>query len=205
MNDTPTRRPNWIRRMYAWTLKWVETKYALPAMCTVSFAESSFFPIPPDVLLAPMCFAQPKKWHIYAFWCTIASVVGGVFGWAIGYYLWTWTSSFFFTYVPGFSPERFAKIGEWYQQYSFWIIVAKGLTPIPYKLVTIAAGVFKVDLLTLIVASIICRASRFYLVAGLIRAFGEKGKNFIEKHLETTLIISFILLVLGIAAIKLIH
>jgi membrane protein YqaA with SNARE-associated domain len=198
-------KSNLLRRLYAWTLHWAETPYALPALCFLSFIESSVFPLPPDLLLAPLCFSQPKKWLTYAFWCTVFSVLGGILGWVIGFYLWQWTSSFFFHYVPGFTQARFDKVGSWYQENAFWIIVAKGLTPIPYKLVTITAGVFKVSLLTLITASIFCRSGRFFLVAGLIRFLGPKAHDFIEKHLETTLLVTFVLLILGFFALKLLH
>ncbi|MEO7934145.1 MAG: YqaA family protein [Chthoniobacterales bacterium] len=196
---------NLVRRFYDWTMHWSETKYALPALFAISFAESSFFPIPPDVLLMAMCFSTPKKWWQYALWCTLASVLGGILGWAIGFYLWDMVKGFFFGHIPGFHEAAFNKMGAWLQQNGFWLIVAKGFTPIPYKLVTIAAGAFKYPLESLILASIFCRAGRFFLVAALIRYFGVKIRPFLEKYLDLVLFGMLILLVLGFVALKYLH
>ncbi len=203
--DQPLPKKSFVRRCYDWTMHWSETPMALPALFVISFAESSFFPIPPDVLLMAMCFSTPKKWWKYALWCTVASVLGGILGWAIGFYLWDLVKGFFFSHIPGFHEEAFNKMGAWLQQHGFWLIVAKGFTPIPYKLVTIAAGAFKFPLEQLILASILCRAGRFFLVAGLIRFFGVKIRPFLEKYLDLVLFGMLILLVLGFGALKFLH
>ncbi|MDD5199461.1 MAG: DedA family protein [Terrimicrobiaceae bacterium] len=195
-----TRNP--LRKLYYWTLHWAGTRYAIPALFVISFAEASFFPIPPDALLLPMCFARPKKWFVYAFWCLVASVLGAIAGWTIGLYLWHAVSGFFFHWIPGFTPERFEKMSALYQQYGFWIIMVKGLTPIPFKLITISAGACHVSLPTLVVAAIISRGARFFLLAGMVRAFGEAVKPFLEKYLDWVLLACFVLLIAGLFALK---
>lgn len=204
-DNQPQPRKNWLRRSYDWTMHWSETRFALPALMGISFAESSFFPIPPDVLLMAMCFSKPKKWWQYALWCSLASVLGGILGWGIGYYFWDLVKDFFFNHIPGFKEAAFNKIGLWLDQNGFWLIVAKGFTPVPYKIVTIAAGAFKFDLLQLIGASIICRSGRFFIVAGLIRYFGVRIRPFLEKYLDLVLIGMLVLIVLGFVALRYLH
>jgi membrane protein YqaA with SNARE-associated domain len=195
-----TRNP--LRKLYYWTLHWSGTRFAVPALFVISFAEASFFPIPPDALLLPMCFAQPKKWHIYAFWCLLASVLGAVAGWYIGLYLWQAVSGFFYQWIPGFTAAKFDKMAILYQQYGFWVIMAKGLTPIPFKIITISAGACEVPLHILVIASVISRGLRFYGLALLVRLFGDRAKPFIEKYLSWVLLACFVLLVGGIFALK---
>lgn len=195
-----TRNP--LRKLYFWTLHWADTPYALFALFVISFTESSFFPIPPDVLLLPMCFARPKKWLSYAFWCTTASVLGGVAGWFIGYFVWEALSGFFYQWIPGFTPEAFARFSQLYQEHGFWVVLLKGLTPIPFKLITVSAGACHVSLGMLVVAAIISRGARFFLLAFLIRMFGATIKPFIEKYLDQVLLLGFILIVLGFLMIK---
>ncbi len=185
-------------------MHWSETRYALPALCAIAFAESSFFLIPPDVLLIAMCFASPRKWWKYAVLCTVASVAGGVFGWWIGHAFWDVTQGIFFK-IPGFSPDKFEMVQKLFQGNAFLAILGAAFTPIPYKIFTIAAGVFNVPITTLIVASVAGRGGRFLLVAGLIRVFGPQVRPFLEKHFEWTALALFLLGVGGIVAIKLLH
>lgn len=195
-----TRSP--LRKLYYWTLHWAGTRFAVPALFAISFAEASFFPIPPDALLLPMCFARVKKWFIYAFWCTLASVLGAIAGWYIGFYLWDAVKDFFFKWIPGFTPKKFQDMASAYQQYGFWIILAKGLTPIPFKLITISAGACHVPLHTVIISSIISRGARFFGLALLVRIFGDRARPFIEKYLTWVLLACFVLLVAGIFVLK---
>jgi len=195
-----TRNP--LHKLYYWTLHWAGTRFAIPALCVISFAEASFFPIPPDALLLPMCFAKPKKWLTYAFWCTLASVLGAVAGWSIGFYLWHLVSGFFFHWIPGFTPAKFESMAALYQKYGFWIIMAKGLTPIPFKLITISAGACQVSLPTLIIAAIISRGARFFGLALLVRIFGDRARPFIEKYLTWVLLACFVALILGLFCLK---
>ena len=195
-----TKNP--LRKLYYWTLHWADTKYALPALCLLSFTESSFFPIPPDILLMAMCFARPQKWALYAAWCTVASVLGGVFGWFLGWGFWGMTQNFFFSVVPGFTPEIFDKVQQLYADNAFLAILTAAFTPIPYKVFTVAAGVFAISIPTLILASIIGRGGRFFLVGGIIRFFGPRAKPFLEKNFEWATVLLLILFIGGFAAIK---
>jgi membrane protein YqaA with SNARE-associated domain len=195
-----TRSP--LRKLYYWTLHWAGTRFATPMLSIISFAEASFFPIPPDALLLPMCFAKPRKWWIYAFWCTLFSVLGAIAGWLIGLYLWDATKEFFFRWIPGFTPAKFDSMAGLYQQYGFWIIMAKGLTPIPFKIITISAGACHVSIWHLIVASIISRGARFFGLALLVRIFGDRVRPFIEKYLTWVLLACLAVLILGIYALK---
>lgn len=198
-------RPNSIRRLYDWTLSWADRPGGKRAMVGLSFIESSFFPIPPDPLLMALCFGKPKDWWKYALWCSIASVAGGVFGWWIGMTFWQATETFFFKMVPGFTPELFAMVQEKYNENAFLAILTAAFTPIPYKVFTIASGVFKVGLTTLISASIIGRSARFFMVAGTIRLFGPAIKPHLEKYLEVAAITMFLLGLAGFLALKWLH
>jgi len=192
---------NPIRKLYFWTLHWADTKYALPALFFISFIESSFFPIPPDVLLMAMCFAVPRKWLTYAFWCTVASMLGGVFGWFIGWSFWELTHSFFYSAIPGFTPEVFEKVQDFYQRYDFWAVFIGAFTPLPYKVFTIAAGVCSVDIPMFMLASFLGRGLRFLMVAALIRLFGVMVKPFLEKHFNLATVVFVVLLILGFGSL----
>lgn len=166
------------------------------ALFLLSLAESSFFPIPPDVMLVPMCVAKPKKAFYYAFWCSVASVIGGVIGYLIGTYAWDAVGPFFFDHIPGFTHEKFAKVGGWYADWNFWIVFTAGFTPIPYKLITITAGVFGIFFPTFLLASAISRSARFFLVAFLLNRWGPAAQVFIEKHFNKVAI-AFVVLLIG--------
>ena len=198
-----TRHP--IKKLYFWTLHWAETKWALPALILVAFVESSFFLIPPDVLLMAMVFGKREKWMSYALWCTIGSVAGAVLGWAIGWWFWDATSGFFYNVIPGFTPEKFGKVEVLYQNNAWLAILASAFTPIPYKIFTIASGVMHVSLSILIPASIIGRGARFFLVAGLIRWMGPRVRPFLEKHFDLASLVFLLLAIAGFAAIKFLH
>lgn len=198
----PAKRPNALRRLYNWTLSWAETPYGTPALAGLSFAESSFFPIPPDVLLAALCFGSPRKWWWYATVCSIASVLGGVLGWAIGLFFWEVSQDFFFSYIPGFTQENFDLVAAKYEEGAFLAILGAAFTPIPYKVFTILSGVTSIHLGTLVLASVIGRSGRFFLVAALIRYGGVRMKPFLEKYFELFALLLFVLMVLGFLAIK---
>jgi len=202
MSETTVVKKNPLRRLYEWTLHWADTPYGLPALFIISFAESSFFPIPPDVLLLALCFARPQKWYLYAFWCTVASVLGGVFGWYLGLGFWYLVDDLFFQVVPGFTPEIFALVQTKYQENAFLAILTAAFTPIPYKVFTIASGVFSVSVVTVILASIVGRGARFFLVCGTVRFFGPLIKPYVEKYFEIAVTLLFLLGVVGFFAIK---
>jgi membrane protein YqaA with SNARE-associated domain len=195
-------KQNWLRRLYGWTIHWAATPQAVPALVFIAFIESSFFPIPPDVLLMALCFAHPKRWAHFAFWCTVGSVAGGVFGWWIGHALWGAVAPWFFSHVPGFTEATFLKVEGFYQQNAFLFILTAAFTPIPYKVFTVASGVFAVPIPTVVSASILGRAGRFFLVAAGIRLGGPKLKPHIEKYLEVAVTLLFLLGIGGFMAIK---
>ncbi len=193
------------RRLYDWTLSWAHRPSSSLALFGLSFAESSCFPIPPDVLLIPLVMGNTKKWLRLATICTIASVLGALAGYGIGRELWHLVNSLFFNYVPGFTPEAFEKVRVLYETHNFWIVFTAGFTPIPFKLITITGGVFQVSLMPFVVAAIVSRGARFFLVAGLVRLFGPKVQPFIERYFNW-LTLAFVLLAAGgIAAVKYLH
>ena len=187
-----------LRRLYDWVLALSARPSAPYALAGVSFAESSFFPIPPDVILIPMCLARPNRAFFYATVCTIASVLGGLLGYAIGSVLYETVGKWLIQlYGYGQQAEAFrAAYAEW----GHWVILVKGVTPIPYKLVTITAGFAEYNLFWFVVLSLITRGLRFYLVAGLLYWLGPPAKEFIEKRLELMFFAFMVIFILGILA-----
>lgn len=175
-------RPGPLRRLYLWTMRQAQGKHAWRSLAAVSFAESSFFPIPPDVMLLPMMLADRKRAFLLAGLCTVASVLGGIAGYAIGMFLFdsigNWLVSLY-----GYE-DKMEALRHQYAEYGAWIILIKGATPIPYKLITIASGIFHYPFAMFVLLSVITRAARFYILAVLIYLFGEPIRNFIEKRLE---------------------
>jgi membrane protein YqaA with SNARE-associated domain len=170
-----------LRDLYDRVIRLSESRKALPTLAAVSFMESSFFPIPPDVILVPMCLAQPHKARLYAAVCTVASVLGGILGYFIGAFLYDTLGQWLISlYGYGDSVEAFRAA---YAKWGAWIILIKGMTPIPYKIVTIASGFAGYDCFMFVLLSIITRGARFFLVAELLRIYGEPIREFIEKRL----------------------
>lgn len=201
--NPPATKKGPIRRLYDWVLHWADTPYALPALCVLSFAESSFFPIPPDVLLVALCIGNVQKGYRFALWCSIASVLGGMAGYGIGALLWTdGVREFFTTYV--FSQDKFDYVGGLYERWNFWIVFVAAFTPIPYKVITITAGVFGVSFPLFVLASVIGRSARFFLVAWLFRRYGPPIKDFIERRFALVTIVGTALLIGGFLAFKLV-
>lgn len=183
-----------IRLMYDWVIRLAGHRHALPAMGTVAFLESSFFPIPPDVMLVPMVLADRRRAFRIAAVCTVASVLGGLLGYAIGYWLFETLGAWVVRlYGLQAGMESFR---EGFARHGMWIILVKGLTPIPYKLVTIASGAAHFDLFTFVWASVLTRGARFFLIAALLWKFGEPVRLFIEKHL-TLLTWAFLVALVG--------
>lgn len=190
----------YIRSLYDWTLRISAHRHATRGLAAVSFAESSFFPIPPDIVLIPMCVARRDRAFFYAFVCTVSSVIGGLFGYAIGYFLYeTLGEPIIRFYGAG---ADFAALQAKYDEWGGWIILAKGMTPIPYKILTILSGVLHQNLVVFFVASIAARAMRFFLVAFLIWKFGAPIQAFIERRLMLMTMLFLALLIGGFAAIK---
>lgn len=201
METSAAPRPGPIRRLYNWTISWADRPHGTWALFLIAFAESSFFPIPPDVLLLALCFGARQKWAKYALVCTAGSVLGGIAGWLIG---WGLAESVAKPLLGAFDPDGStqAQIQLWYEQYGFLGILIAAITPIPYKVFTIASGMFHYSLPLLIVASVIGRGFRFFVVAAIIRIFGPKFRPFIEKNLEWCFAAAGLLLVAGFVAIK---
>ncbi len=191
-----------LRSLYHWVIHWADTPYGTPALAVISFAESSFFPIPPDVLQIALSVGRPKRSFLYAAVSAAASVAGGVLGFYIGRLFWDAVSWIFFGYVPGFTVENFEYVQKQYHENAMFAIFAAAFTPIPYKVFTIAAGVFQVPLTTLLIASAAGRSARFFLVATCIYLFGPTVKNLLEKYFELATVILAVLFVGGFMAVK---
>ena len=170
-----------LRRIYDWCIDAAHKPYALWILAVVAFAESSFFPVPPDVMLIPMSLARPQRAWLYATVCTAASVLGGILGYAIGALLYD-TLGQWLIKVYGYG-DNFEAFREAYAQWGAWIILIKGLTPIPFKIVTIASGFAGYNLFYFVVLSLITRGARFFLEAELLRIYGEPIRGFIEERL----------------------
>ncbi len=193
---------NFLKKLYYWVLHWAETPYGPLALFLLAVAESSFFPIPPDPLLIALCLGSVKKSWRFAFYTSVASIIGGILGYAIGYFFWESVNSFFYHYIPGFTKEIFQTVLLHYQKSGFWYVFAAGFTPIPYKIFTIASGVFKLNLPLFIIASTVSRSLRFFAVAALFKKFGPGIKSFIEKYFNLFALLFFILLLGGFLVIK---
>ncbi len=181
-------------------LHWAETPYGVPALFILAFAESSFFPVPPDVLLIALAISIPKKALKYAAICSIGSVLGGVLGYGIGLYGYEAIGQPIVDFYHG--QPIMDKVKLWYDEYGFLGILIAAITPIPYKVFTIASGVFTFDFWEFLLASIVGRSARFFVVAGLIWQFGPAIKSFIDKYFNILCIVFMILLIGGFVLIK---
>jgi membrane protein YqaA with SNARE-associated domain len=191
---------NSIRKMYNWVVGWSESKNAERALGGIAVAESSFFPIPPDPLLIAMTTVQPKKYLRFATICTVGSVIGGLIGYAIGVGLFESVGQWIInTYGL---QEQFVRAGELFEANAFFAVLIAGFTPIPYKIIAISAGVFQINLVTFIIASIIGRGGRFFLVAFAMHHFGKRYKDKIEKYIDLLSLAFVALLILGFVALR---
>jgi len=197
-----SKRPGPLKRLYRWVLHWADTPYGTPALFLLAFAESSFFPIPPDVLQIALSISKPRRSFYYALVSGIGSVAGGLAGWLIGFAFWSAVGDFFYRYVPGCTPENFQRVQALYEQNAFWAILGAAFTPIPYKVFTIAAGIFHISIPVLLIASILGRFGRFFLVASAIYMLGPGIQSLLEKYFEWVTLALFVLLVGGFLAIR---
>lgn len=188
-------RERMFKRLYQWTLSLAESPRAPYALGAVSFAESSFFPIPPDVILLPMAAARPEKAWSYALICTITSVVGGIVGYLIGALLYD-TVGQWIIHLYGMESKMDALRAQ-YQHWGWAVILIKGLTPIPYKLVTIVSGLLGYDFLLFVLLSLITRGARFFMIAGLMNRFGGPIKAAMDKHFGVIMIALIVIVVAG--------
>ncbi|MDC0194723.1 DedA family protein [Alphaproteobacteria bacterium] len=189
-----------LRKLYEWTLAKAAHKNASWFLSIVSFTESSFFPIPPDIILIPMIIAKKTKAFFYAFICTISSLFGGVAGYCIGYFFY---NSIGFIIIGHYGlSDQFTNFEQYYNDLGVWIVLGAGFTPFPFKFITIASGVFELNFFLFICVSFISRGARFYLIAMLLKIFGDKIKLLIEKYFNLLASLFFILLIGGIVLLK---
>ncbi len=189
-----------IKRMYDWVLHWADTPYGVPALFCLAFAESSFFPIPPDVLLIALAIAIPKRSFYFALMCTLGSVIGGVVGYGIGHFAYAAIGEPIVQMYDG--KLVMDKIKFWYENYGFWGILIAAITPIPYKIFTIASGVFEFNFGSFMLSSVMGRSFRFFAVGTLIFYFGAPIKLFIDKYFNILSIAFIVLLVGGFVTVK---
>lgn len=194
-----------IKRLYNWILSWSESRWGWLALFIIALFEASWFPLPPDILLIALCLGATKRSFRFATICLVGSVLGAALGYMIGYFLWTTPSgeatalaNLFYEYI--FSVDSFNNVGALYDRFNFWIVFTAGFTPLPFKLFTIAGGMFHINFLMFIIASMVSRGMRFFLIAWLIWKFGAPIKSFIDKYfnllatLFTIILIGFTLL-----------
>ncbi len=195
-------QPNLMRRLYDWVLTLADHPSAPLALFIIAFAEASFFPIPPDVLLLAMAIGAPHKALRFAAICTVGSVLGAMAGYALGWGLWGTLDAFFYQYVPGFNEQVFNRLADSFSDNTFAAVFAAGFTPIPFKVFTVAAGAALVPFGIFIIGAISSRALRYFILASLILWFGPAIKTWIDRYFNLLTIVATVLLVAGFAIIK---
>ena len=193
-------KPGIHRKMYNWVLHWADTSYGIPALFILAFTESSFFPIPPDVLLIALAIGATAKSFRFASICTAGSVLGGMLGYYIGMMFFELIGYKILDFY-GFL-DKFALVKEMYLRYDVWFVGIAGFTPIPYKVFTIAAGTFGMNFPVFIVVSALSRGARFFIVSALIWKFGKNIKDFIDRYFNLLLVVFFVLLILGFMVVR---
>lgn len=189
-----------IRKIYDWVLGWADHKWGVVALFVLAVVEASFFPVPPDVLLIALCLGAPKKSFRYAAVCLAGSVLGAAISYGLGFWLWEAVDGWF---IPGlFSQEAFNSVGAMYEEWNFWAVFTAAFTPVPYKVFTIAAGVFAINFPMFVIASMIGRGLRFFLISWLIWKFGPPIKTFIDKYFNWVVIVLTVLLIGGFLLIR---
>ena len=201
---------NFLKNIYNWVLGLADKPNGNISLSILSFSEASFFPIPPDVLLIPLCIGNRTKALSFALLCSVSSIFGAIIGYYIGKLLWwdvpgieySYIANIFINHVPGVTAEGLTRIQTMYEQWNFWIVFTAGFTPIPFKLITISAGTFNIDFFMFVIASMISRSARFFLVASLIKIYGEAIRDFIENYFNYLAILFTVLLLGGFVIIK---
>ena len=189
-----------LRRLYDWTMGQAQSPHALKVLAAVSFIESSVFPIPPDVLMIPMILAAPRRAWLIALTATVFSVLGGLFGYAIGFFFWESLGQPILTALG--KADSMAAFNDRFNGVGFWAVLIAGVTPFPYKVITIMSGWTAMPLATFVVTSIIARALRFFVVAALLRTFGAPIRDFIERRLGLAFTAFVVLLLGGFVALR---
>ena len=198
----------WVRRLYDWVLSWADHPYGAAALFVLAFAESIVFPVPPDALLIALVLGSRSRAFFLALICSLGSLAGGAAGYGLGHYAWlstdgfTGLAHFFFDAVPGFSQTLYHEVGQRFDEWGFEIVFAAGFTPIPYKVFTISAGAFDVSFARFILASLISRSARFFLVAALIWWFGDAVKHAIDRYFNLLAIVFTLLLIGGLVVVR---
>ncbi len=198
----PATKSGYVRRLYDWVLHWADTPYGLPALAVLALVESSVFPLPPDPLLIALCLGATYRSLRFAAVATVASVLGGILGYGLGAVVWGSISGFFFDFVPGVTPEAFAEVQGYYERWDFWAVFVAGLTPIPYKVFTISAGVFAINFPVFVLASVLSRGLRFFLLAGLVYRYGEPIGAFIDRYFNLLTWVFTLILISGFVLIR---
>lgn len=200
---------NIVKKTYHWVLGWADSRFGTLALFVLALVESVFFPVPPDVLLIALALGATTKAFRYALVCTIGSVSGAVIGYAVGHFVWlqsngdfTAFAEFFFRNIPGFTHELFNNVRQLFEKWNFWIVFTAGFTPVPYKVFTISAGVFDVDFAMFMIASVVSRGARFFLVSWLIWRYGKNIKGFIDKYFNWLALSFTVLLITGFWGMK---
>ena len=189
-----------LRKIYDWVLHWAHTPYGTWALFILAFCESSFFPIPPDILLIALAIALPRKSLTYAWVCSAGSVLGGCFGYLIG---WQFMNAIGNRIIDFYGlVDKFESIEALYRTYDAWAIGIAGFTPIPYKVFTISAGAFEINFVVFFLASLVSRSARFFLVGGLIYLFGPKIQPFIDRYFNALAVGFTVLLIVGFILLK---
>jgi membrane protein YqaA with SNARE-associated domain len=196
----PPRNP--LRRLYDWVLSWAHRRSGPAALGVIAVAESSVFPIPPDPLLVALALGRPSHALRFAAICTAGSVIGGIIGYWIGWFMWEAVGGFFFASVPGVTPESFATVQGLYRRWDFWAVFLAGFTPLPYKVFTLSAGVFQISFPIFLVASALSRGARFFILGGLVYAVGPQIQGFIDRHFNRLAWAFGILLIAGFAVLR---
>jgi len=196
----PVARWRLHRRLYDWMMQWAHSPHSQAALFLLAFAESSFFPVPPDALLIALVLGAPRRWLLLAGVCTAGSVLGGVAGYGIGRFLMDTVGMRVIEFYH--AQEYYARVMSWYRQYDFWIVFTAAFTPIPYKVFTIASGAFHMNVAGFTAVSIAGRGARFLLVAGLLRLFGEPVRRFIDRYFDWLALAFVILLAGGFALLR---
>ena len=193
-------RPGLLRALYDWIMKWLQTPYGVMVLFLVAVAESSFFPIPPDIFLMALCISLPKRSFHFAGICAVGSVLGGVIGYGLGFWFMDLIGSRIIE-LYGLA-DKYEVVQDLYREYDAWAVGVAGFTPLPYKVFTITAGAFRIDFPTFVLVSLVSRSARFVLVAGLIYRYGAPIRGFIERYLNILTIVLLVLLVMGFVLLK---
>jgi membrane protein YqaA with SNARE-associated domain len=200
---------NWLKKFHVWSLQWANTKWGTWSLFICAFADASFLPLPTPMFFLALALLNITKTYTYALFATLGTLSGAIAGYSIGHFAWisptgefTGFADFFFNNIPGFSVNLFDSIKALFNKWDFWVIFTAGFTPIPYKVFTVTAGVFDINLMMFFIASVVSRGARFFLVAWLLWKFGPGIKRFLEKYFNILALGFTACLIGGVVVIK---